>query len=342
MVRLALAVRPRRHPFRVGPPQHAPPNAESDLPPPPATAQARVRRLAHRGAPVRAAGGLGIDSHGGSRGRSRGRGGRGGSSSRSSSSDGTRLPPEAPRLEPARALIGRLDLVFDHAPDAEGAHGGPDAPLAPQDPVVEGVARGRLEQADEVFRRDGRDEHHAGAVVDLLVDEEAADARRQEAQRVELAQAVAHLEPDDAEQVARDLHAPLVARRVQQRGAVHVGLEEGDEVRAGLADDEVVDVEQLRDPGERGLAVLVGGVGPWLEAVPWGPGHDVAVDVFAEHGGLPASVERGCRGVGCHCCRPYQLYPMLATLTPPCYDLQQNREKKRKATTSRTTFGAVM
>ena len=40
-----------------------------------------------------------------------------------------------------------------------------------------------------------------------------------------------------------------------------VGAEEGGDVGAGLADDEVVDVEEFGDAGEGGVSVVVGGVG---------------------------------------------------------------------------------
>lgn len=188
------------------------------------------------------------------------------------------------------------------------------------------MGRGIEQQLDEVGGRHVRDEGQGGgggAAGDLLVDEEAADADGQEAQGVELAQAVAQLEADDAEEVRRD-HlsvAPAAASAAgerkgkeepreeggRRRGAVHVGLEEGHQVGARLAHDEVVHVEELRDAHQRRLAVLLRRVGPGAEGLRCRPWHHPAVGVLAEHRRLPAAVERGRRGVRCHCCCPDEL-----------------------------------
>lgn len=81
---------------------------------------------------------------------------------------------------------------------------------------------------------------------------------------------------------------------------MHVALEEGDQVGAGLADDEVVHVEELGDAEEGGFLLGVGGVGPVVEVDFVGglPGDNVALGVFAEDLGLTVAVEGGCGGVG--------------------------------------------
>lgn len=107
------------------------------------------------------------------------------------SGGGAGLSPEAAGLEPAGALVSRLDLVFDHATDAKGTNGGPDAAFAAQDPVVERFTRWRLEQPHEVGRRHRRYQHHARP-GHLLVHQEPPDPRWQEPQRIQLPQSVAH------------------------------------------------------------------------------------------------------------------------------------------------------
>lgn len=97
-------------------------------------------------------------------------------------------------------------------------------------------------------------------------------------------------QPDHAYEEDSELRGVTV--RLEQGGPVHVRLEEGDEVGPGLADDEVVDVEELGDAAERGVTVVVGCVCPVVEIGRVGgrPGDDVAVDVFAEKGGFLMSV----------------------------------------------------
>lgn len=61
------------------------------------------------------------------------------------------------------------------------------------------------------------------------------------------------------------------------------GAEERSDVWTGLGDDEVVDVEELGDAGEGGIAVGVAGVAPGAEGDFLGvcPGDDGAGFVFA-------------------------------------------------------------
>lgn len=217
------------------------------------------------------------------------------------------LPAQTPGLELPHDLIRPVQLVLDGAPDAQRGDGGPDAPLAAQDPVVDRLARGRLEQPHKVARRHlGHERHGRGG--DLLVDEEAADARGQQAQGVELAQPMPDLEADHAHEEGRELGRAVGGAR--RRRAVHVGLEEGDQVGAGLADDEVVHVEELGDAAQRGVAVVVRGVRPVVEVGRVGgrPGHDVSVDVLAEEGRLAVAVEGGRCRVGRDGCCPDQLH----------------------------------
>lgn len=46
---------------------------------------------------------------------------------------------------------------------------------------------------------------------------------------------------------------------------MHVALEEGNEIWTGLADNEVVDVEKLRNPRQWRVPVIVRSVSPWSE-----------------------------------------------------------------------------
>lgn len=75
---------------------------------------------------------------------------------------------------------------------------------------------------------------------------------------------------------------------------MHVALEEGDQVRARLADDEVVDVEELGDALEGRFSLGVCGVGPVPEVDCVGrlPGNDVALGVLAQNLGLSIAIKR--------------------------------------------------
>lgn len=90
---------------------------------------------------------------------------------------------------------------------------------------------------------------------------------------------------------------------------MHVRLEEGNEIRAGLADDEVVDVEELDYPTEGRVSIVVGYVCPMVEIDRVGrrPRDNVAVDVFAEQCRLVGAVEGRRRGVRGNCGRPDEL-----------------------------------
>ena len=63
------------------------------------------------------------------------------------------------------------------------------------------------------------------------------------------------LEAGHADDVAGGL-VTLMARR-EERGAMHIRLEKGDQVRACLRDDEMVYVEELSDTRERRLVIFV-------------------------------------------------------------------------------------
>lgn len=90
---------------------------------------------------------------------------------------------------------------------------------------------------------------------------------------------------------------------------MHVRLQEGDEVGARLADDEVVHIEKFGDALERRVPVRVRGVCPVAEvgSVGSGPWHDGAMDVFGEDFDFAGAVERGRRGIRCYGGCPYQL-----------------------------------
>lgn len=65
---------------------------------------------------------------------------------------------------------------------------------------------------------------------------------------------------------------------------MHVRLEERNEIRSRLADDEVVDVEELGYPSEWRVALIVGYVCPMMEVDGVGrrPRDDVSVGILAE------------------------------------------------------------
>jgi len=90
---------------------------------------------------------------------------------------------------------------------------------------------------------------------------------------------------------------------------VHVGLQERDEIGTGLADDEVVDVEELGDSLEGRVSVRVRNVRPVVEVgrVGGGPRDNLAVGIFAENADFSAAIEGWRGGVGRYCCGPYQL-----------------------------------
>ena len=216
------------------------------------------------------------------------------------------LAPEPAGLEPPGLLVGAVELRLDGAADPQRRDGRPDAALPAQDPVLERFLGRRLEQPDEIARRHLGHERHAGA-RDLLVHQETTDAGGQELERVELAQPVADLEAHHADQKRR--HRGRLVARFDERGPVHVALQKGDQVGARLADDEVVDIEELGDAQQGGLAVRVGHLGPVARVDRVGrlPGDDVALRVLAQDPRLAVVVEGWGGGVGGDCCRPYQL-----------------------------------
>ncbi len=165
-----------------------------------------------------------------------------------------------------------------------------------QDPVVQALLCGGLEELEEIAGGQVGGQGQAGA-GNRFVDEEAPDGGGEEAEGVELAEAVAHFEGGEAEE---GHHEALSARVAGVVGVLEVVAEEGRDVGAGLADDEVVDVEELGDAGERGVAV-VGGVGGGLPAVEGDvrgdePGDDGARFVFAEEAVRVVGLRAG--GVG--------------------------------------------
>lgn len=160
-----------------------------------------------------------------------------------------------------------------------------------QDPVVQ-IALGRgLEQLAEVGgaqvgrQRDACSRH-------VFVHEQAPQRHGQQADRVELAQAVVDFERGESEQ-QRDREAAPSRRRLARGWVLQVRAQEGSDVGPRLRDDEVVDVEELRDAREGGFAVRVVGLPPGVEGdfLARGPGHDGArfVLAFEDYG----RVERG-------------------------------------------------
>lgn len=164
------------------------------------------------------------------------------------------LAPQTTSLQRPRALVRALNFVLDGATNLEGANGRPNGALPAEDPVVERLARRRFQKTEEITKCDFRDQSHAGAGY-FFVHEKAANAGRKEAQCVKLAQAVADLEADHPYDVASGLIAFVAGR--EERGAMHIRLEKGDQIRACLRDDEVVDVEKLGNPRQRRSVVFV-------------------------------------------------------------------------------------
>lgn len=90
---------------------------------------------------------------------------------------------------------------------------------------------------------------------------------------------------------------------------MHVGLEERNEVWAGLRDDEVIHIEEFCNSHQRRVPVCVGDMSPVVEVngICGCPGNNVAVLVFAKNSCSPVAVERAGRCVRCHCSCPDQL-----------------------------------
>jgi len=164
-----------------------------------------------------------------------------------------------------------------------------------QDPILQTLLRGCFEELEEVARCKIGHEGHAGA-GDGLVDEEAADGGGEETEGVELGEAVVDFEGCEAEEGRDDARSAGLAR---VGGVLEFGAEEGGDVGAGLADDEVVHVEEFGDAAEGGVA-LVGGVGCCL------PGLEGEAGVFGGGGGVEPGdyaagfvfAEEGVRGGG--------------------------------------------
>jgi len=101
------------------------------------------------------------------------------------------------------------------------------------------LPRRLLEKPAKVLQAHLRNERQA-RTQHALVDQESSDADGKEAKSVELAEAVANLQPDHADEEARNLRRP--AARFQKRWAVHVALQEGDEVGPSLGYNVMINV----------------------------------------------------------------------------------------------------
>ena len=129
--------------------------------------------------------------------------------------------------------------------------------------MVQQLLGGVAEELPKVLGPDGRRDREAGA-GDGLVDEEAARGPGEPAAGVHLAEAVVDLERGQAQQrgdeTAEAGGGPRGGLVVAIRGGAEEG--EGGHVGSGLGDDEVVDVEELGDAGEGGVALVVARLAP--------------------------------------------------------------------------------
>lgn len=73
---------------------------------------------------------------------------------------------------------------------------------------------------------------------------------------------------------------------------MHVGLQKGNEIGPGLADNEMVHVEQLGNASKRGVTICIRCMSPVAEVgrVGRSPRNNVAVSVFAQDGGFGMAI----------------------------------------------------
>ena len=114
---------------------------------------------------------------------------------------------------------------------------------------------------------------------------------------------MAHFE----DQQAHHEHGEAAGIRLPRVRVVQVGAQERGDVRSGLGDDEMVDVEELGDAGEGRVALGVVGLAPGVEGDflrrrPWDDGTSF-VFAFEDDGGI----ERCVGGVGGEGRGPYKL-----------------------------------
>lgn len=204
------------------------------------------------------------------------------------------------RLPPAHKLIPAIELDLNRTAHLQRADRRPNAPLAPENPILQALPRRILEQPPKIPRRQLRHERQTGA-GHILIQQKPPNPRGQQPQAIQLIQAVLHLEHHQPQNRHAEAPLPVLARV----GVVQVGAQERREVGPRLRDDEVVDVEELGDAVERALAV-VGGlrvlrVRPGAEGgfLRRRPGDDAAVFVFAEEDdGVGGGRGRGVGGDG--------------------------------------------
>eukprot|EP00291_Cryptomonas_curvata_P016895 CAMPEP_0172167184 /NCGR_PEP_ID=MMETSP1050-20130122/9427_1 /TAXON_ID=233186 /ORGANISM="Cryptomonas curvata, Strain CCAP979/52" /LENGTH=413 /DNA_ID=CAMNT_0012837939 /DNA_START=127 /DNA_END=1368 /DNA_ORIENTATION=- len=143
---------------------------------------------------------------------------------------------------------------------ADDADAGPGLALAAQDELGQ-VLRGGVGD-DARVAADG-ERGHDGDVADVLLVEDEREQLRRQAQRDGLLAPVHHLGAHHvAHRRRQPPHHPLPRpTRLAADGVALGALDEGDGVGVGLADDEVVDVEELLQPVHRQVR-LQAAVGP--------------------------------------------------------------------------------
>lgn len=91
-----------------------------------------------------------------------------------------RRTPRIKRFPPPHKLIIPIQLHLNRTPHLERANSRPYTSLPAQNPVLQALLRGRLQQLQEIAGAEVRNEGHARS-GDALVDEEAADGCWEEA-----------------------------------------------------------------------------------------------------------------------------------------------------------------
>jgi hypothetical protein len=153
---------------------------------------------------------------------------------------------------PTHQLIGSIQLEFHHASHPNRTNRRPNALLTPLDPVPHALLGWVVQQPPEIARRQVRyDQQRRSGYV--FVQKESPHRGGHQTQRIELREAVLHLQHEETGKPERRTPSSVAAGI----GSVEVGSEKWYQVRSGLGYDEMIHVEQLAHAHKRRVAVGV-------------------------------------------------------------------------------------
>lgn len=97
------------------------------------------------------------------------------------------------RLPPPHKLIPAIKLNLNRTPNLQRANSRPNAPLAPENPILQTLPRRILQQPPKIPRRQLRHKRQT-RTGHILVEQKPSNPRRQQPQTIQLIEPVLHLE----------------------------------------------------------------------------------------------------------------------------------------------------